>query len=217
MSTLELPGTVVRAEPRNTAQVKLADGRIYEGPIWTELHRFIEAAGAEKPWPFPIVAAIIDEELRELTYHIDRDVAVTPLGMDDRDGSRIYRTGDLGRLLPDASFEFVGRTDFQVKIRGYRIELGEIEATLRRHTVIADAIAKVVETRADKRLVAYVVARHAPVSVSELRALCAETLPPYMIPGVFMWLPAMPRTSSGKLTSGARPSAMATTPRTHAA
>jgi uridine kinase len=89
--TLELPGPVVRAEPRNTAQVKLVDGRIYEGPVWTELRHFIDAAGLEAPWPFPVVASIIDEELRELTYHIDRDVAVTPLGMDDRDGSRIYR------------------------------------------------------------------------------------------------------------------------------
>ena len=79
---------VVPAQPRANAQVKFADGRIYEGPLWTELRHFVDAAGAEKPWPFPIVAALIDNELRELTYHIDRDVEVAALGTDDRDGSR---------------------------------------------------------------------------------------------------------------------------------
>src|SRR5215472_9473521 len=41
-------------------------------------------------------------------------------------GGRLFRTGDLGRYLPDGSIEFLGRNDFQVKIRGFRIELGDI-------------------------------------------------------------------------------------------
>ena len=82
---------VVPAQPRTNAQVKFADGRIYEGPLWTELRHFVDAAAVDRPWPLPIVAALIDNELRELTYHIDRDVEVTALGTDDRDGSRIYR------------------------------------------------------------------------------------------------------------------------------
>jgi uridine kinase len=85
-------GELVRpAEARATAQVSFADGRVYEAPLWTPLEAYVRAAGEERPWPVPIVAALIDEELRELTYHIERDVEVTPLGMDDRDGSRIYR------------------------------------------------------------------------------------------------------------------------------
>src|SRR5512144_3019310 len=82
---------VIPAQPRTNAQVKFTDLRIYDAPLRTELRHFVDAAGAEKPWAFPIVAALIDNELRELTYHIDRDVEVTALGTDDRDGSRIYR------------------------------------------------------------------------------------------------------------------------------
>lgn len=73
-------------------------------------------------------------------------------------GSRWYRTGDLGRYWPDGNIEFLGREDFQVKIRGHRIELGEIEAAMRRHAGVRDAVV----TTADvpprgKRLVGYVV------------------------------------------------------------
>jgi non-ribosomal peptide synthetase component F len=45
-------------------------------------------------------------------------------------GARIYRTGDLGRYLPDGNIDCLGRTDHQVKIRGYRVELGEVESVL---------------------------------------------------------------------------------------
>ena len=86
------PATLVRpAQPRTTAQVKFADGRSYEAPVWTELEQYVRAAEIDKSWPSPIVAAMIDDELRELTYHIERDVEVTPLEIDDRDRSRIYR------------------------------------------------------------------------------------------------------------------------------
>jgi uridine kinase len=91
MKTPDTLPDVVPAQPRTTAQVKLADGRIYEAPTWTQVRYYVEAAGRERPWTFPIVAALIDDELRELTYHIERDVEVGPLGMNDRDGSRIYR------------------------------------------------------------------------------------------------------------------------------
>lgn len=118
--------TVRAAEPRATAQVKLADGRIYEAPIDTELRHYIDAAATERPWPFPIVAALIDHELRELTYHIRRDVEVTPLGMDDRDGSRIYRRSltfllvvALHELYPDARVN----VDHSVTFGGYYCQI----------------------------------------------------------------------------------------------
>jgi uridine kinase len=112
--------------PRTTAQVKFADGRSYEAPIWTELRHYVDAAGADKPWPFPIMAALINNQLRELTYHIDRDVEVTPLGMDDRDGSRIYRRSltfllvtAVSELFPSARI----RVDHSVTFGGYYCEV----------------------------------------------------------------------------------------------
>jgi amino acid adenylation domain-containing protein len=71
---------------------------------------------------------------------------------------RLYKTGDLGRYLPDGTIEFLGREDFQVKIQGYRIELGEIEAALVQHPLVRTAVvAALGEPRGSRQLVAYVV------------------------------------------------------------
>jgi len=73
-------------------------------------------------------------------------------------GERLYKTGDLGRYLPDGNIEFLGREDFQVKIRGHRIELGEIESHLLKHPHIKETIVSTVgESRHNKQLVAYIV------------------------------------------------------------
>ena len=72
-------------------------------------------------------------------------------------GARLYKTGDLARLLPDGNIQFVGRIDNQVKIRGYRIELGDIEAAISQHPDVAEAAVTVREDKVgEQRLVAYV-------------------------------------------------------------
>ena len=72
--------------------------------------------------------------------------------------ARLYRAGDLARLLPNGEIEFLGRVDDQVKLRGFRIELGEIEAALREHPMAREAIVMAREDEpGNTRLVAYVV------------------------------------------------------------
>jgi len=75
-------------------------------------------------------------------------------------GNRLYKTGDLGRYLPDGNLEILGRVDFQVKIDGHRIELGEIEAALGDHSEVREAVVLAIGDEQDRRqLAAYVVTR----------------------------------------------------------
>jgi acyl carrier protein/uncharacterized protein YejL (UPF0352 family) len=120
-------------------------------------------------------------------------------------GARLYRTGDEGRYRADGNLEYVGRADQQVKLRGYRIELGEIEAVLRQHEAVQDvAVVVQEETGEQKRLVAYVVSKTQPTT-SELRQFMQQRLPMYMLPSVFVFLEALPLTTSGKLNRKALP------------
>ncbi|SFM76988.1 non-ribosomal peptide synthetase [Variovorax sp. OV329] len=122
-------------------------------------------------------------------------------------GARLYKTGDLGRWQNDGSLEYLGRNDFQVKIRGFRIELGEVEARLGACAGVQDAVAVAREdTPGDTRLVAYVSARpSATLVVAQLRESLAAALPDYMVPTVFVVLPTLPLTTSGKVDRKALP------------
>jgi amino acid adenylation domain-containing protein len=120
----------------------------------------------------------------------------------DEPGARLYRTGDLVRRLSSGDLEFQGRIDDQVKIRGFRVELREIETALRRHREVADAVVIAREdTPGDRRLAAYLIAREPsnPPAASDLRAFLKESLPDYMLPAAFVFLPVFPRTPSGKV------------------
>lgn len=73
-------------------------------------------------------------------------------------GERLYKTGDLGRLLDDGNIEFVGRKDDQVKIRGFRIELAEIEKVLQQTALVNQCVVIVKEDHPNnKSLVTYYV------------------------------------------------------------
>jgi amino acid adenylation domain-containing protein len=115
--------------------------------------------------------------------------------------TRIYRTGDLGRLLPDGNIEFRGRRDLQTKIHGFRIELGEVEAALAEHPRVETAAATVFEAPdGDKRLAGYFVASPGPPPTHEdLRRFLRRRLPVHMMPTALVQLDALPLTTSGKV------------------
>ncbi|MCT7964314.1 amino acid adenylation domain-containing protein [Laspinema sp. D1] len=116
-------------------------------------------------------------------------------------GSRLYKTGDLARYLPDGNIEYLGRIDDQVKVRGFRIELGEIEAALSQHPNLLQATVALREDIPNqKNLVAYTVPLQEPAPpISELRGFLKQQLPDYMIPNAFVTLAALPITPNGKV------------------
>ncbi|AUB43295.1 Non-ribosomal peptide synthetase component F (plasmid) [Nostoc flagelliforme CCNUN1] len=124
-----------------------------------------------------------------------------------KEGARLYKTGDLARYLDDGNIEYLGRIDNQVKIRGFRIELGEIEAVLTKHPQVQEAVVIAREDEpSDKRLVAYFVPKKQQVPTnSELRCFLQEKLPNYMLPSHFVLLESLPLTPNGKVNRHALP------------
>ncbi len=136
-----------------------------------------------------------------------------PDPLDPSPGSRLYRSGDLGRWLSDGSIEFLGRRDRQVKIRGFRIEPGEIETALERHSSVAQAAIAPIRGSAlsggpsDRYLAAYVVPQAGQsVKAGDLMAHLSSRLPAHMLPAALVVLESFPLTSNGKLDRKALPS-----------
>jgi len=134
----------------------------------------------------------------------------TPDPFGNRAGARLYRTGDLARFLTDGKLAFEGRVDFQVKLRGFRIELGEIETALAEHEAVGEAAVLAPEAApGDKRLTAYLTtasgAADKTALETTLRRFLETKLPRFMMPGVFVFLDAMPLTAAGKLNRRALP------------
>jgi len=120
----------------------------------------------------------------------------------DVPGATLYRTGDLAAQLPDGSFDYHGRIDNQVKIRGFRVELGEVEAALSACPGVSEAAVLAIEyAEGQKRLIAALAGETAEPKA--LRGHLARTLPDYMIPHRFVWLPRLPKNQNGKLDRAA--------------
>ena len=151
-----------------------------------------------------------------LGYLNDPERTSQSFGRHPRTGERMFRTGDLGRWLPDGTIEFMGRRDFRVNVNGVRIELGEIEAQLARHPGVSRAVAVALREpggQAVRSIAAFAICQ-APTAVAasdersdttelpdttELHAFLAERLPRLAMPGRILILDAVPLTANGKI------------------
>lgn len=116
-------------------------------------------------------------------------------------GSRLYKTGDRVKFLPNGQLHFLGRKDQQIKLHGYRIELEEIEHALTQISGIREAIALVREVQKDSKLLVAYITSHENLSLnsSNIRSELKKSLPEYMVPTLIITLQSMPLTSHGKI------------------
>ncbi|MBF0120451.1 MAG: amino acid adenylation domain-containing protein [Desulfobacterales bacterium] len=128
----------------------------------------------------------------------ERQFISNPFSHDPND--KIYKTGDLGKFLPDGNIEYIGRIDNQIKLRGFRIELGEIEAALVSHPNVTEtAVILCNDSLNQKHLVAYLVLNRVIDNSKELPNFLKSKLPDYMIPDSFVVLDKLPITANGKI------------------
>ncbi|MBF0272353.1 MAG: amino acid adenylation domain-containing protein [Magnetococcales bacterium] len=176
------------------------------GPPRAELHPLYILDDHLQPVPIGVPGILYAGGIGLATGYLNQPEltakAFLPDPFNPHPDSRLQRTGDLARFLPDGNIHFLGRKDYQVKVRGFRIELGEIEANLAQHPDLYEAAATTWEPQpGDKRLVAYVEVEkgHTPPTAAELRAYLKRKLPDYMVPALFQILEALPRSPNGKV------------------
>ncbi len=170
----------------------------------TELH-ILSAAGQRQP--VGVAGELCVGGVGVARGYLDRPELTAEKFVDDpfTPGGRLYRAGDLARLLADGEIEYLGRIDGQVKIRGNRVELGEVQNRLAAVPEVRDAI--VIDRESAARgtyLVGYYVA-DTEIEYPVLRGLLAESLPEFMIPAHFLRIDRIPLTPNGKADRRALP------------
>lgn len=199
-----------------------------ETSLWNITHPVEEADGRRRSIPYgkPIANTryyVLDEQLDERPFWVPGEMCCAGIGVargyigagagstkftfHPRTGERIYRTGDLGRYLPDGTLEFLGRVDFQLSIRGQRIEPGEIEAALLQEPSIRASVVGAVGEHHEKRLVAYVVLAEGvrELDTQRVREFLSRKLPEHMVPATYVVLDALPLTRNAKVDRRALP------------
>ncbi|MFS0655873.1 amino acid adenylation domain-containing protein [Bacillus sp. 179-C3.3 HS] len=123
-----------------------------------------------------------------------------------QEGERLYKTGDMGRWLPNGMIDCLGRMDQQVKIRGHRVECGEIEAAMLRFEDITEcAVIPHQHESGHKRLIGYFVQKGA-LTQQDIRQALKGMLPDYMVPSLFIEMEELPLTPNGKVDQKRLPS-----------
>ncbi|RCJ30651.1 non-ribosomal peptide synthetase [Nostoc punctiforme NIES-2108] len=186
-----LSGAILIGRPIANTQLYLLDENQKLVPIGVSGELYIGGAGVARGY-------LNRPELTQQRF--------IPNPFSDEPNSRLYKTGDLARYLPDGNIEYLGRIDHQVKIRGFRIELEEIESLLAQHPLVNSVTVIAREDQpGDKRLVGYIVPQEQAPTSSELRQFLQEKLPEYMIPSAFLILEVIPLTAHGKVDRQALP------------
>jgi amino acid adenylation domain-containing protein len=230
----DLVATSVRQEP----QVELFNEYgPSEATVWASVHRCAHPLGRQsvpigrpiantrvyildrwgEPVPIGVAGEVYIGGAGVARGYLNRDELTAERFVPDpyaaQAGTRMYKTGDLGRWLADGNLEFLGRNDDQVKIRGFRVELGEIAERLQEHPAVEEAVVIAREdTPGEKRLVAYysLSTPHTfPDSESrssDLRSFLAGRLPEHMVPAAYVLMESFPLTPNGKLDRKALPS-----------
>lgn len=127
------------------------------------------------------------------------------------DGGKLYRTGDLGRVLDNSEIEYLGRADSEIKIRGHRVDLGEIESILLEDSEVASSVVALTDVGGSQELAAYVALRAGAaravhtdhdgevVLVERLLDAMHRRLPEYMVPAFLDIVDELPTMPSGKV------------------
>jgi amino acid adenylation domain-containing protein len=224
---LTLPARL-RAVVPHAMQVSL--GGATEASIWSIFHVIDRIDPAWRSVPYGRALAnqtfeVLDAQLRPRPELVPGELFIGGIGLaegyignrEETDyrflphpcgEGRLYRTGDIGRWLPDGTIEFLGRKDSQVKINGFRVEIGEIEkVSCDLECVAACAVVLAVDGNGAKRLIAYACAvKGERLEPAQLTAHLAERLPAYMVPSVVMVLDDLPLSSNGKIDRKRLPS-----------
>jgi amino acid adenylation domain-containing protein/thioester reductase-like protein len=216
---LATSASVPVGKPIRHAQVLVLDQNLNEVPAGTAGEIYIGGCGVARGYL----------GRPELTAEL-----FLPNPYDVSPGSRMYRSGDLGRWRDDGNLELIGRVDHQLKIRGFRVEPAEVESALAGHPEIAAAAVIAHEFGpGNRQLAAYYTRRRPenpkepenpeepqdpgprdgsadgtaqdPLSVASLRSFLAARVPSFMVPAVFIALEAMPLTPQGTIDRGALP------------
>ncbi|MFZ6027911.1 MAG: amino acid adenylation domain-containing protein [Chloroflexota bacterium] len=219
-----IPVTLPHRIRRFAPQARLISlGGATEASIWSILYPIEQVDPAWKSIPYgkPMINQqfhVLDRAMQPCPTWVPGDLYIGGIGLalgywrdtqktDERfithpgTGERLYKTGDLGRYLPDGNIEFLGREDFQVKLHGYRIELGEIESALMQHSDVQVAVVALANDQAgSKHLAAYVVRQPATTPDADaLRQFLRGKLPAYMVPASVVVLDTLPLTANGKI------------------
>jgi amino acid adenylation domain-containing protein len=210
--------------PHDLAEQLLANvGEVWNmyGPtettVWSTIHR-IERAGSisigkpvantsiyildanRKPVPAGCSGEIVIGGEGLARGYLDRpELTAARFVSDPFRSGRMYKTGDLGRWLPDGTLECLGRIDNQVKVRGFRIEIGEIEAALAKHPTVRQAVVQPFRDDDGQTFLAAFVISEGTAETPTLTTHLQQSLPDYMVPARFTFVDSLPLTPNGKV------------------